>query len=97
MLSQHSRVLSSHSRRTRPPAAGEDHRALGFDLLLQRTSDASVAKLRFADPFPDSRIAVTAPMRGKAAYSGSGLNIDSQGSVWVTNRLGNFERGKGHA
>src|SRR5258708_40377991 len=97
MLSQHSGVWGSHSRRTRPPAAGEDHRALGFDLLLQRTSDASVAKLRFADPFPDSRIAVTAPMRGKAAYSGSGLNIDSQGSVWVTNRLVKLRARKGSA
>jgi hypothetical protein len=30
----------------------------------------------------------------KAGYSGSGLNIDSQGNVWVTNRLGSSERGK---
>jgi hypothetical protein len=37
---------------------------------------------------PDSLIAVTAPMRSKAAYSGSGL------TVWVTNRLGNSEPGK---
>jgi hypothetical protein len=30
----------------------------------------------------------------KAGYSGSGLAIDSQGNVWVTNRLGSAERGK---
>jgi hypothetical protein len=30
----------------------------------------------------------------KAGYSGSGLNIDSQGNVWVTNRLGSAQRGK---
>ena len=29
----------------------------------------------------------------KAGYSGSGLGIDSQGNVWVTNRLGNSMRG----
>ncbi len=30
----------------------------------------------------------------KTGYSGSGLNIDSQGNVWVTNRLGSADRGK---
>ncbi|HEX7977038.1 MAG TPA: hypothetical protein VF461_00440, partial [Gemmatimonadaceae bacterium] len=30
----------------------------------------------------------------KVGYSGSGLNIDSKGNVWVTNRLGNNPRGK---
>jgi hypothetical protein len=30
----------------------------------------------------------------KVGYSGSGLNIDSQGNVWVTNRLGSAQRGK---
>src|SRR5262249_61540958 len=30
----------------------------------------------------------------KTGYSGSGLAIDSQGNVWVTNRLGNSERGR---
>lgn len=29
----------------------------------------------------------------KAGYSGSGLNIDSQGNVWVTNRFGSGQRG----
>ena len=29
----------------------------------------------------------------KTGYSGSGLGIDSQGNVWVTNRLGNSMRG----
>jgi hypothetical protein len=32
--------------------------------------------------------------RFKAGYSGSGLGIDSQGNVWVTNRLGNSDHGK---
>ena len=30
----------------------------------------------------------------KTGYSGSGLGIDSQGNVWVTNRLGNSDQGK---
>ncbi len=30
----------------------------------------------------------------KAGYSGSGLAIDSKGNVWITNRLGNSERGR---
>ena len=30
----------------------------------------------------------------KTGYSGSGLNIDSRGNVWVTNRLGSSETGK---
>ena len=29
----------------------------------------------------------------KTGYSGSGLGIDSQGNVWVTNRFGNSDRG----
>jgi hypothetical protein len=29
----------------------------------------------------------------KAGYSGSGLGIDSQGNVWVANRLGSSVRG----
>ena len=29
----------------------------------------------------------------KTGYSGSGLGIDSQGNVWVTNRLGSSMRG----
>ena len=30
----------------------------------------------------------------KAGYSGSGVNVDSQGNAWVTNRLGSAQRGK---
>jgi hypothetical protein len=30
----------------------------------------------------------------KTGYSGSGLNVDSKGNVWVTNRFGNSARGK---
>ena len=30
----------------------------------------------------------------KAGFSGSGLGIDSQGNVWVTNRLGNSPGGR---
>src|SRR5262249_37146801 len=31
----------------------------------------------------------------RAGYSGSGLAVDSQGNVWIANRFGNSEHGRG--
>jgi hypothetical protein len=46
---------------------------------------AHVTRFSAADP--------TKVEKFKAGYSGRGLGIDSQGNVWVANRLGNTLRG----
>ena len=71
-----------------PGAVPPRHRPAGPDLGDQQRHGDHVTRFPAADPSKAEKF--------KTGFSGSGLGIDSQGNVWVTNRFGSGLLGMAH-